>query len=182
MNKNNRLFKTLIAAAVAVFMIACSSQSNETEEMAAEAPTDVTVSYIEKVSDDGEKYSASLSIDGMACEMMCGSKISTALAGVEGVNNAEIEFNGIEEDNFAVVEFDKSQVSEQKLIDAVQALANGHYKVKSVEVTHYTASDGSKIETETEEVELEETEAVGMVKPELEYQLPNVFSALVRLF
>jgi copper chaperone CopZ len=180
MKKNNRLFKTTVAIAVAVFMVACGGQSNQKDEAASEAPSDVTVSYIEKVSDDGEKYSASLAIDGMACEMMCGSKISSALAGVEGVSNAEIEFNGAEEDNYAVVEFDGSQVSEQKMIEAVQALANGHYKVKSVEVTHFMAPDGSNVNSDIEEEE--DAEVVGMVKPKLEYQLPNVFSALARLF
>lgn len=182
MKKNNRLFKTTVAAAVAVFMVACGGQSNQPDEAVSEATSNVTVSHIEKVSQDGEKFSASLSIDGMACEMMCGSKISSALADVEGVSNAEIEFNGAEEDNFAVVEFDGNQISEQKLIDAVQALANGHYKVKSVEVTHFMAPDGSNSDTESDDVEAEEKQAVSMVKPELEYQLPNVFSALARLF
>jgi len=71
------------------------------------------------------------------------------------------------------VEFDANTVSEQEMIKAVQAIANGHYKVNSVEVKHVVAGP------ETEE---KDEEKVSSYKPELQYQLPNIFSVFSRLF
>jgi copper chaperone CopZ len=134
--------------------------------------SDVNVSFTEE-SGPTEKYLANIAIDGMACEMMCGSKIAGELNGLEGVKNTDIDFKGEGEENYAIVEFDANTVSEQEMIEAVQAIANGHYKVNSVEVKHVVAGTQS---------EQEEEEKVSVYKPELEYQLPNIFSVFTRLF
>ncbi|MCZ4408588.1 heavy-metal-associated domain-containing protein [Cryomorphaceae bacterium 1068] len=134
--------------------------------------SDVNISFTEE-SGPTEKYLANIAIDGMACEMMCGSKIAGELNGLEGVKNTDIDFKGEGEENYAIVEFDANTVSEQEMIEAVQAIANGHYKVNSVEVKHVVAGN------QTEE---EEEEKVSVYKPELEYQLPNIFSVFTRLF
>lgn len=168
MKTDMNLFKSLSAISMMVLLFACSSPVEEVSE----AATEVAITYTEAVAEGAEKYMATLSIDGMSCEMMCGSKISSTLAGVEGVKNADIKFNGIEEDNFAVVEYDGTQISEQKLVEAIQGIANGVYGVKAVEVTHYTESEET----------IEDSDEVSLSTPTLEYKLPNVFSAFARLF
>ncbi len=164
--KKAQLFKASLAFCAVLFFAACSSSTQKEE-----AKADVNITYKDAVSAEGEKYVASLAIDGMACEMMCGNKISSTLAAINGVKHTEIEFNGAEEDNFAIVEYDVEVVSEGEMVKAVEALANGHYKVKSVEVVHYKKGDA------TEEVEEELS-----YSPHFDYELPNIFSAFARLF
>lgn len=168
MKTERNLFKSFATISMMVLLFACSSPVEEVSEVM----TDVVVTYTEAAADGAEKYLATISIDGMSCEMMCGSKISSTLASVPGVKNTDIEFNGIEDDNFAVVEYDGTQISEQKLVEAVQSIANGIYNVKAVEVTHYVDAEETA----------EDTEKVSLSAPTLEYKLPNVFSAFARLF
>jgi len=148
---------------------ACTGTDQAAE---VENNSEVNVTFTE-VTGPSEKYLANIAIDGMACEMMCGSKIAGELNGLEGVRNTEIDFKGEGEVNFAVVEFDANTVSEQEMIQTVQAIANGHYKVNAVEVQHVVA--GPKSETEDEE-------KVSAYEPHLQYRLPNIFSVFTRLF
>lgn len=164
----NNITRTLFIFSLIVFG-ACT-ETNETSEVSVNP--DVKVTFTEEAGPT-EKYLANIAIDGMACEMMCGSKIAGELNGLEGVKNTDIEFKGEGEVNFALVEFDANTVSEQEMIEAVQAIANGHYKVNSVEVKHVTG--GAQVEEEVEE-------EVSAVKPGIQYQLPNIFSVFTRLF
>ncbi len=164
--KKVQIFKASLALCAVMFLAACSSSTEK-----ADVQSEVNVTYTDAVSEDGEKYVASLAIDGMACEMMCGNKISSTLASINGVKHTEIEFNGAEEDNFAIVEYDVEVVSEGEMVKAVEALANGHYKVKSVEVVHYKKGEA------TLEVEKELS-----YTPHFDYELPNIFGAFARLF
>jgi copper chaperone CopZ len=163
----NNITRSLFMVAL-VTLGACTG-TDETRN--AETKSDVKVTFTEEAG-ASEKYMANIAIDGMACEMMCGSKIAGELNGLDGVKNTEIDFKGEGEVNFAVVEFDANTVSEQEMIEAVQAIANGHYKVNAVEVKHVVA--GAEKE--------EEEEKVSALKPTLQYQLPNIFSVFTRLF
>ncbi|HKK40677.1 MAG TPA: hypothetical protein VJ949_14745 [Cryomorphaceae bacterium] len=164
----NNITRALFVVSLVV-LGACSGTDEASE---AEANPTVNVTFTEETGPT-EKYLAKIAVDGMACEMMCGSKIAGELNGLNGVKNTDIEFIGEGEENFAVVEFDANTVSEQEMIKAVQAIANGHYKVNSVEVKHVVAGP------ETEE---KDEEKVSSYKPELQYQLPNIFSVFSRLF
>lgn len=154
---------------VALFALGACTGTDENRN--AESNSDVKVTFTEEAG-TSEKYMANIAIDGMACEMMCGSKIAGELNGLNGVKNTEIDFKGEGEVNFALVEFDANTVSEQEMIDAVQAIANGHYKVNAVEVKHVVEATESQ----------EEEDKVGSLKPTLQYQLPNIFSVFTRLF
>lgn len=165
----NNITRSLFMVSV-IFLGACTGTDQTSD---AEINSDVKVTFTEE-SGTSEKYMANIAIDGMACEMMCGSKIAGELNGLNGVKNTEIDFKGEGEVNFAVVEFDANTVSEQEMIEAVQAIANGHYKVNAVEVKHVVA--GAETEDEVEE------EKVSALKPTLQYQLPNIFSVFTRLF
>lgn len=166
--KLNNIIRTLFMSTV-ILLGACSEtdqQSNAVET------SDVNVTFTEE-NGPAEKYLANIAIEGMACEMMCGNKIAGELNGLKGVKNTNIEFKGEGELNFALVEFDANTVSEQEMIKTVEAIANGHYKVNSVEVKHIVA-DNQAVE--------EEEEKVSSYNPELRYQMPNIFSVFTRLF
>ena len=83
---------------------------------------------------------ARLEVDGMMCEVACGSKIRKELLELAGVANADIDFEADRERNFAEVEFDPSQLGVEDLIRQIQAIADGIYEVKQVEVTHFAQS------------------------------------------
>jgi len=156
----------LTVASAMLFMAGCNTKTDSVT--VSENETQVT--FVEE-SSDSEKYVASLAIDGMACEMACGSKISGTLADLNGVKSTSIEFNGAEEENFALVEFDAKEISEKEMIAAVESLNNGHYAVKSVKVTHFTKDKKE-----------EKKDKVGAVNQRFDYDLPNFFSVFSRLF
>lgn len=83
---------------------------------------------------------ARLEVDGMMCEVACGSKIRKELLELGGVANADIDFDADREQNFAEVEFDPRQLTPEDLIRQIQAIADGIYQVKQVEVTHFAQS------------------------------------------
>jgi len=161
-----RKLAMLTVAASLLFMAGCSS--NTESNTVTESETEVT--FVEETS-DSEKFVASLSIEGMACEMACGSKISGTLADLNGVKNTSIEFNGAEEENFAVVEFDANEISEKEMISAVESLNNGHYAVKTVKVTHFKKAKDQPKE-----------DKVSSFNQRFDYDLPNFFSVFSRLF
>jgi copper chaperone CopZ len=107
----------------------------------------------------------------MSCEMMCGNMISGALAELPGVKETTIDFEGAGEVNTVNVEYDKSQTSEKEMIDAVHALADGHYKVKAVKLVQY----------KNKATETEKGDAVSEAPSGLDYRLPNIFSVFSRL-
>ena len=83
------------------------------------------------------KTVAKMSIEGMMCADGCGGKIQQELRALPGVIGTELEFEAERPENVVKVEFDPTVTDEQKLIQCVQAIADGQYKVKTVEVLHY---------------------------------------------
>lgn len=165
----NKFSSSLFLASL-ILLAACSGSTEQAEEKAS-ASDDVKVTFTEEVGDQ-EKYVANIAIEGMACEMMCGSKIAGTLEELDGVNQTGIDFKGEGEINHALVEFDATVISEQEMINAVHSIANGHYKVSSVEVKHIKKG-------KTTPAEAEDASAYA---PKLEYSLPNVFSVFTALF
>ncbi len=170
MKNMNLIFK--VSLAIMLFTTACGTNTNDAE---TQVNSDIKITYVDDASADGaEKYVASLAIEGMSCEMMCGSKIASTLKDLDGVKQADIDFTEMGERSFAMVEFDSKVVSEKEMIAAVNAIADGIYQVKEVKVTHYkpgAAANTTKVEKE-----------VASFQTKVRYKLPNVFSALVRLF
>lgn len=163
---NNKISKALFAMAVLI-MVACAETSSD--EKSSEK-SDVPVTFV-KESGETEGYVANIAIEGMGCEMMCGSKISGELNQLAGVKNISIDFKGAGETNYAVVEYDATTVSEQEMIKTVNSIADGHYKVNAVEVKQIVKS---------EEPESDNDDSA--YQPSISYELPNVFSVFTALF
>jgi copper chaperone CopZ len=165
--------KHLVFIAGVLFVILSIAGCNTTEAPVTADSKDARITYIEEISLEDEKYVASLAVEGMACEMMCGNMISGALADLDGVQETEIDFNGAEEANFVLVEFDANKVSEKEMISAVEALADGHYKVNAVKVTHFKPSNTTS---------KEDSEKVSSYDPRIKVEIPNIFGVFSRLF
>ncbi len=174
MRRQSSFIYVFMAAAVATIM-ACSTENKAETEQTGSA-LEITRSEMTSTS-GGEKYVATLTIDGMGCAMACGSKISGTLAGLEGVSQSDINFVGAGEANTAIVEFDNSKITEAELIRAINEMKGGHYSVEAVHVVHYTP----KVAPQGQAEENDSNSKVSF-KPQLQYKLPNVFSIFSRLF
>lgn len=166
------IFNLSLVIAMFGFISACGN--TETAE-ADQAASDVKVTRTEAVSDGSEKYIATLAIEGMSCEMMCGGKIASTLEKLEGVKKVDIQFTDMDEESFALVEYDTSVITEKEMVAEVHAIADGIYQVKSVNITHYKLAENT--------VKSEEKTKVSSFDPQIiRYKLPNIFSSLVRVF
>ena len=75
---------------------------------------------------------ASFTIAGMSCAVMCANKIEKELSSLKGVQKATVNF----EKKQAIVTFDSSQISAEKLVSTVEAVAGGSvYKVSDLRLS-----------------------------------------------
>lgn len=77
---------------------------------------------------------ADLGIEGMSCEMMCGGSIRKALAAL-GVDATEIKMNEGDGPDHAIVTYNEAKVTDAQMVEAIQKLYDGQYKVTSVNIT-----------------------------------------------
>ncbi len=118
---------TIIFAIISLF----SCKKNQT------SPEVISVETIEKVkkatiSENAELAKVEFNISGMTCAIGCAAKIEKSLASMDGVKNAEVNFDN----KTATVEFDKAQLNNILLTERVAS--NGdQFKVsnfKSIEL------------------------------------------------
>jgi copper chaperone CopZ len=169
MNVKKYFVSATILLAGASLVAGCSQAAQEAGADAT--PAEVPITRSEMASSGQERFVATLSIEGMGCEMMCGSKISSTLKGIAGVNSTHIDFKGEGELSYAVVEYDAAVTDEQTMINAVNGLANGHYKVKAMQITHYRSSTNTTGGSDDEE----DDKALSL-RSSLGYRMPNIFS------
>jgi len=162
-----------LSLVIALFWVVASCGTTEAVEN-EQVESDLRVTRTEAVADGSEKYVATLAIEGMSCEMMCGGKIASTLEKLEGVKKVDIEFTDMDEVSFANVEYDSKVITEKEMVAGVHEIADGIYQVKSVNITHYKIA-GNTVKTE-------EKTKVSSFDPQIRYKLPNIFSALVKVF
>ncbi|MBL8011332.1 MAG: heavy-metal-associated domain-containing protein [Flavobacteriales bacterium] len=129
-----------------LLLTACSSGPGDAAQAAAEVAGVARVVNEVVIADGTPVTFADLSISGMSCEMMCGGAIKKALAQVQGVSTTEIKFVEGDENDHAIVTYDPAQVSDAQLVEAVQKIHDGQYKVVAVAVTKQVKGDGSASE------------------------------------
>jgi periplasmic mercuric ion binding protein len=94
---------------------------------------------VENTTNEGTKKEASktvakaettsFKIEGMTCAMGCAKTIENKLAGLDGVQKASVDF----EKKTATVEYDAAVQTPEKLVETVEAVADGKtYKVSEV--------------------------------------------------
>jgi len=110
--------KLLFYLFMALFM-ACQNQS-ETNNI-----------VVEKIQEKGTvaKMSAKLSIKGMTCAHGCGGKIQKELEKIPGVVSTQLDFVEEREVNVVTADFNASTTSVEKMMECVNAIADGKYKV-----------------------------------------------------
>ena len=122
------LSKSLMAVALAgTLFISC--KKNQTEQ--AKVTTESTTATKEIVA-EVKPETASFSIDGMTCAIGCAKTIQEKLAGMDGVQNATVDFDK----KTATVAFDATKQTPAKLVEAVEGAADGKtYKVSNLKTS-----------------------------------------------
>ena len=119
---------------------------------------------------------ADLSISGMSCEMMCGGAIKKALATL-GVEATEIKMSEDESPDHAIVTYDDRKVTDAEMINAIQALYDGQYKVMAVSIVKQVRTHADA----TGEIE-QKSERRGMrTFSSSEVVLPSILAILTRI-
>lgn len=122
----------LVFALSTLFLTSCKDNAVATTETATETTTESNTAAIV-----GKVETASFTIEGMSCEIMCASKIQKELTATEGVQNATVDFDK----KLATVEYDAGVTSPEKLIEKVEAVNGGDsYKVSNLKTSADHAS------------------------------------------
>lgn len=123
------MIKPSLLIAVVALAVACTGADS-----AKNATVAARTENIVGITEGEPMATADLGISGMTCEMMCGGMIKSALVKVPGVEKTEIAFTDGDAIGHAKVTYDPAKVDDTKLVEAVQALADGQYKVESIAV------------------------------------------------
>lgn len=122
----------LVFALSTLFLTSCKDNAVSTTETATETTSESKTTAIV-----GKVETASFTIEGMSCEIMCASKIQKELTATEGVQNATVDFDK----KLATVEYDAGVTSPEKLIEKVEAVNGGDsYKVSNLKTSADHAS------------------------------------------
>lgn len=118
--------KSLVVLALSGFMfVSCKNETKPTEGEPTETATDTSAT---KVTAENLQ-TASFNIEGMSCAVGCAKTIEKKLAGLEGVQDAKVDFDK----KTATVSYDSAKQTPETLVTTVEAQADGKtYKVSNV--------------------------------------------------
>lgn len=125
--KNSKL--SILALVVAgITLVSCKK-----EESVTNTDTNAVAETTNKDSKAVAKAeTTTFNIEGMTCAMGCAKTIENKLAGLDGVQKATVDF----EKKTATVEYDAAVQTPEKLVETVEAVADGKtYKVSNVKNT-----------------------------------------------
>jgi len=71
----------------------------------------------------------SLNIEGMVCEMGCGSSIRKALKDTKAVDRCSFDFKDERKVNVATISFDSTAISQDKIVSIISSLNDKQFKV-----------------------------------------------------
>lgn len=150
------------AASLAAVLVACSSESSE-----AQAETNGTEQTAEVVAD----RILTVEIEGMVCEMGCGSSIRKELIGLGGVSAIEFDFEDERKTNVAKVAFDKDLVTVDAIVKAITSINNGQFTVGKISSENLDPKHASHSDRSGEEESRVEVSASS-------FQMPNLLDIL----
>ncbi len=112
------IMKKFLVLFVLMVLMACQNQSSN-------------AIVVEKIQEQGEvaKTSAKFTIDGMTCAHGCGGKIQKELEKLPGVVTTQLDFVEERKVNVVTADFQSDKVSVEKMMEVVNTIADGKYKV-----------------------------------------------------
>lgn len=122
----NIVKKLSFIALAAVMMASCKDTSKDGN---LETPAEGTVTDSTQVKETAANLeTTSFKIDGMTCPQGCAKVIESKLAGMDGVDNAKVDFDS----KTATISFDAARQTPEKFVETVEHIADGAYKVSDV--------------------------------------------------
>ena len=103
-------------------------------------PNEAPVTSATTVVDGNNMTEVKLSISGMTCAAGCGGKIQKELQALDGVIATNLDFVEDREENIVTVNFDPQKITEQRMQEVVNTIADGAYHVEKSEVITHKAS------------------------------------------
>jgi mercuric ion binding protein len=123
--KFNKVITALALAAVLFTSCKDTSKDGTIEGTPADSTaTDTTM--VKETAANLEK--TSFTIDGMTCPMGCAATIESKLSKLDGVQEAKVDY----EKKTATISFDASKQTPETLVETVEKIADGAYKVSDV--------------------------------------------------
>ena len=115
--------KKILGGVVLLTLFVACSQPEKQAEVAKkvekkEAPVKVNVNK-----------TISLNIEGMVCEMGCGSSIRKALKDTKAVDRCSFDFKDERKVNVATISFDSTTISQDKIVSIISTLNDKQFKV-----------------------------------------------------
>ncbi|MDZ4751211.1 MAG: heavy metal-associated domain-containing protein [Flavobacteriales bacterium] len=129
-------FVLFFAFAAALASTSCNESSSGSVQ--SEVPT-----TRKSIQSEVNKTVANLTISGMTCAEGCGGKIQQDLQALNGIRETKLDYADERLQNIVTVTFDPSLISEKEMIGCVNAIADGAYKVESIEIIEYKGLQSS---------------------------------------
>lgn len=120
--------KLSLIALSAVLFASCKDTSKDGNIETEAGKDSTTVDSTMNKETAANLETTSFKIDGMTCPMGCAATIEKKLAKLDGVADAKVDF----EKKTATVSFDASKQTPEKLVETVEHIADGAYKVSDV--------------------------------------------------
>lgn len=142
------LVKKLSFFALAALLFASCKDTSKDGNL--ETPAEGTVTDTTQVKETAANLeTTSFKIDGMTCPEGCAKVIESKLAGMEGVQEAKVDFAA----KTATISFDAEKQTPEKFVETVEHIADGAYKVSDVKNSGDKASYFQEKEKKAEKKE-----------------------------
>lgn len=123
----------LFVALAAFGLASCGGSTPVADKPAVEIVT-------KSMTGDMAKTVAHIQVEGIHCEDGCGGKIRAGLGDIACVSDAQlVSFNSESPVNIVEVTYDSAVCDGQEMVSAINALADGKFTVKAMEITNYEA-------------------------------------------
>lgn len=158
----------------------CASKENKEIKVVKK----VSVNTRHELPDVIPNRSLSLEIEGMMCEMGCGSTIRKELKLTGGVHTVSYDFKDGREKNIATITFNKDKISVDKIMELISNLNDKQFKVtnpKTTEIVNDNACNYSNcdLNSQSSEGDLSSSQ---MTTESSSFETPNLLKLFTRFF
>lgn len=112
-------------ALVALLMASCKDTAKDGN---IETNEDAEVADTMQTETAANTATTTFTIEGMTCPMGCAKTIENKLAGLDGVQEAKVDYDN----KTATISYDAAKQSPEKIVETVEGIADGAYKVSDV--------------------------------------------------
>ncbi|ELY2016919.1 heavy-metal-associated domain-containing protein [Flavobacterium psychrophilum] len=124
--KNIKITLGILIATASIFV---SCKKENTVSKTEKTPVTTTISKTDSSISKQAKQTTSFNIEGMTCAIGCAKTIENKLVSLDGVQKATVDFDK----KMAIIQYDATVQTPEKLVQTVEAVADGKtYKVSNV--------------------------------------------------